>query len=165
MSECVHVILVYLPYLLEGGIRVPYIVCGPGKLSVGETDDRLAIRMDWAATFMAAAGVEAHPDYPLDGIDLFGEKIERNLYWRMIFRNQKAVRSGVWKYLSIDGAEFLYDLSQDERERANMRYRISEKFEELRRAFFEWDALMPRRPQDAAIALEYTADTMAKSDG
>ena len=43
----------------------------------------------------------AHPDYPLDGIDLFGDEVERNLYWRMIYRNQKAVRSGVWKYLSI----------------------------------------------------------------
>jgi arylsulfatase A-like enzyme len=121
--------------------------------------------MDWAATFLAAAGVAPHPDYPLDGIDLFGDKVERNLYWRMVFRNQKAMRSGVWKYLSIDGAEFLFDLSRDERERANMRYREPAKFEELRRAYFEWDASMPPRPADAAIALEYTAETMAKSDG
>jgi hypothetical protein len=39
-----------------------------------------------------AAGVDAHPDYPLDGVDLFGESVERNLYWRMVYRNQKAVR-------------------------------------------------------------------------
>jgi arylsulfatase A-like enzyme len=121
--------------------------------------------MDWTATFIAAAGVSAHPDYPLDGIDLFGDEVERNLYWRMVFRNQKAVRSGIWKYLSIEGSEFLYDLSHDQRERANMRYREPEKFEELRRAYFEWDAGMPPRPADAAIALEYTAETMAKSDG
>ena len=120
--------------LLEGGIRVPYIVRWPARLPAGETYDRLAIGMDWMATFIAAAGVAAHPDYPLDGIDLFGEEVERNLYWRMIFRNQKAVRSGVWKYLSIEGSEFLYDLSRDERERANMRYREPEKFEELRKA-------------------------------
>ncbi len=37
----------------------------------------------------------------------------------MLFRNQKAMRSGSWKYLSVDGDEFLFDLSQDERERAN----------------------------------------------
>ena len=91
--------------------------------------------------------------------------VERKLYWRMVYRNQKAVRSGVWKYLSIDGSEFLFDLSRDERERANMRYREPKKFEELRRAYFEWDASMPPRPEDAAVALEYTADTMAKSDG
>ena len=151
--------------LLEGGIRVPYIVRWPSRLGAGETYDRLAMGMDWMPTFLAAAGVDEHPDYPLDGIDLFGEEVERNLYWRMVYRNQKAVRSGVWKYLSIEGSEFLYDLSRDERERANMRYREPEKFEELRRAYFEWDASMPPRPVDAAVALEYTADSMAKSDG
>jgi arylsulfatase A-like enzyme len=152
--------------LLEGGIRVPYVVRWPArKLPAGKTYDRLAIGMDWAATFAAAARVSPHPEYPLDGIDLFGEEVPRNLYWRMVYRNQKAVRSGAWKYLSIDGAEFLFDLSRDARERANMRYREPKKFKELRMAYFEWDASMPPRPADAAIALEYTAATMAKSDG
>ena len=151
--------------LLEGGIRVPYIVRWPRHLPAGETYDRLAIGMDWMPTFLAASGVDEHPDYPLDGVDLFGEEVERNLYWRMVFRNQKAMRSGNWKYLSIEGSEFLYDLSHDQRERANMRYREPEKFEELRRAYFEWDAEMPPRPRDAAVALEYTPETMAKSDG
>ncbi len=151
--------------LLEGGIRVPYLVRWPARLPAGQTYDRLAIGMDWMPTFLAAAGVSAHPDYPLDGIDLFGEEVERNLYWRMVYRDQKAVRSGVWKYLSIEGAEFLYDLSRDRRERANLRFREPRKFAELRRAYFEWDASMPPRPADAAVALEYTAATMAKSDG
>jgi arylsulfatase A-like enzyme len=151
--------------LLEGGIRVPYVVRWPARLPAGETYHRLAIGMDWTATFLAAAGVSPHPDYPLDGIDLFGEEVERNLYWRMVYRNQKAVRSGVWKYLSIDGAEFLFDLSRDQRERANMRYREPKRFTELRRACFEWDASMPPRPEDAVVPLVYTAETMAKSDG
>lgn len=151
--------------LLEGGIRVPYIVRWPLRLPAGESYDRLAIGMDWMATFLAAAGVPAHPDYPLDGIDLFGDDVERDLYWRLVFRNQKAVRSGVWKYLSIEGNEFLYDLSRDARERANMRYREPKKFEELRRAYAEWDAQMPPRPDDVEIHLEYTEATMAKSDG
>jgi arylsulfatase A-like enzyme len=151
--------------LLEGGIRVPYITRWPSRLPAGKLENRLAIGMDWTATFIAAAGVSPHPQYPLDGVNLFGEEVERNLYWRMVYRNQKAVRSGVWKYLSIDGAEFLFDLSRDQRERANMRYREPKKFEELRRAYFEWDASMPAQPEDASIALEYTAATMAKSDG
>jgi hypothetical protein len=46
-----------------------------------------------------------------------------------------------------------------------MRYREPKTFEELRRAYLEWDASMPARPEDAAVALEYTAATMAKSDG
>jgi arylsulfatase A-like enzyme len=151
--------------LLEGGIRVPYVVRWPAKLPAGETYHRLAIGMDWAATLVAAARASTSSEYPLDGIDLFGPAVERNLYWRMVFRNQKAVRSGDWKYLSIDGAEFLFDLSRDQRERANMRYREPKRFEELRSAYAEWDASMPPRPEDAAVALEYRADTMAKSGG
>ncbi len=151
--------------LLEGGIRVPYIVRWSAKLPAGGTHASLAMGMDWMATFLAAAKVAPHPDYPLDGIDLFGEKVERNLYWRMLYRNQKAVRSGVWKYLSIEGNEFLFDLSRDSRERANMRYRQPEKFAELRKAYDEWHASMPPRPEDALVHLEYTQATMAKSDG
>ena len=151
--------------LLEGGIRVPCIVRWPARLPAGETYDRLAIGMDWAATFLAAARVEPHPEFPLDGIDLFGDKVERNLYWRMNYRNQKAVRSGVWKYLSIAGAEFLYDLSRDSRERANMRYREPEKFLQLREAYLEWDSSMPPIPEDARYDLVYNEDTMARSSG
>jgi arylsulfatase A-like enzyme len=151
--------------LLEGGIRVPYVVRWPARLGAGETYDRLAMGMDWMATFLAAAGVSPDPAYPLDGIDLFGKNVERNLYWRMKFRNQKAVRSGVWKYLSIEGNEFLYDLARDSRERANMRYRKPEKFVELREAYLEWDRSMPPIPEDAAYKLVYTKETMANSAG
>lgn len=151
--------------LLEGGIRVPYIVRWPAGLPAGETYHRLAIGMDWTATFLAAAGVAPHPRYPLDGIDLFGEEVERNLYWRMKFREQKAVRSGVWKYLSIEGNEFLYDLSRDSRERANMRYREPEKLEELRAAYFEWDRRLGPIPEDATFDVVYTEKTMARPAG
>jgi len=151
--------------LLEGGIRVPYIVRWPRRLPAGEIRDQPVIGMDWMPTFIAAAGARSHPDYPLDGIDLFGEEVERNLYWRMKYRNQKAVRSGVWKYLSIDGNEFLYDLSQDPRERANMRYREPEKFAELQDAYLKWDRSMPPIPEDALYHLVYTEETMAKSAG
>ena len=151
--------------LLEGGIRVPYVVRWPTRLPAGQTYEKLAIGMDWTATFLAAAGVEPHPDYPLDGIDLFGEEVERNLYWRMKYRNQRAVRSGVWKYLSIEGNEFLYDLSRDSRERANLRYREPKKFSELRDAYVEWDRSLPSIPEDAKYYLVYTDETMAKSAG
>jgi arylsulfatase A-like enzyme len=151
--------------LLEGGIRVPYIVRWPARIKPGTVSDRVVMGMDWMPTFLAAAGVAPHPDYPLDGIDVFGPDVPRNVFWRMIFRNQKAVRSGDWKWLSIEGNEFLYNLKNDERERANLRYREPERFVELRRAYFEWDASMPLVPQDATYTLAYTEQTMAKSNG
>jgi arylsulfatase A-like enzyme len=139
--------------LLEGGIRVPYIARWPARLPAGRTTAQLAITMDWVPTFLAAAGVAAHADYPPDGIDLLGNAVERNLYWRMKFREQKAMRSGNWKYLSIDGNEFLFDLSRDARERANMRFRELGRFEKMRAAYAAWDASMPPIPPDAKVSL------------
>ena len=80
--------------LLEGGIRVPYIARWPARVPPGMTTARLAITMDWVATFLNAAGVSPHPDYPLDGIDLLGDEKPRSLYWRMKFREQKALFCG-----------------------------------------------------------------------
>ncbi len=106
--------------LLEGGIRVPYIVRWPARMAKGQTSAQLAITMDWVATFLDAADVSPHPDYPLDGISLLKETTGRELFWRMKFRDQKAVRSGKWKWLSIEGNEYLFDLARDQRELANL---------------------------------------------
>ena len=146
--------------LLEGGIRVPYIARWPGRLPAGKTTDRLAITMDWVATFLHAARVAPHADYPLDGIDLLGEEKERSLYWRMKFRDQRAVRSGAWKYLSIEGNEYLFDLSRDARERANMKKREPARFEALKQAYSQWDATLPPIPADARVSLVHGAGDM-----
>jgi arylsulfatase A-like enzyme len=148
--------------LLEGGIRVPYIARWPARLPAGRTTGQLAITMDWVPTFLEAAGVSAHPDYPLDGVSLLKETPDRELFWRMKFRDQKAMRSGSWKYLSIEGNEFLFDLSRDARERANMRYREPAKFDSLRAAYAAWEAGMPGIPEDAKVSLVYGPGEMAQ---
>jgi len=148
--------------LLEGGIRVPYIARFPGRLPKGRINRRLAITMDWTATFLAAAGADPHPDYPLDGINLRSDEIPRTLYWRMKFRDQKAARSGQWKYLSIEGNEFLFDLAQDPRERANMKQREPARFEELKADYAKWAVSMPPIPEDAKVSLVYGPAEMAK---
>jgi arylsulfatase A-like enzyme len=135
--------------LLEGGIRVPYIVRWPK----GGITPQLAITMDWVATFLDAADVAPHPDYPLDGVSLLKEHRGRELFWRMKFRDQKAMRSGSWKWLSIEGNEFLFDLSRDARERANMAQRQPGTFEELRKRYADWDASLPPIPEDAKVSL------------
>jgi arylsulfatase A-like enzyme len=135
--------------LLEGGIRVPYVVRWPR----GGIVPQLAITMDWVATFLEAAGVAAHPDYPLDGVSLLRRNPQRELFWRMKFRDQKAMRSGSWKWLAIEGHEFLFDLSKDPRERANLARRQPATFEELRGRYAAWDAALPPIPLDAKVSL------------
>lgn len=148
--------------LLEGGIRVPYIVRWPAKLPAGKTTPQLAITMDWSATMLAAAGVAQHPKYPMDGIDLLaGKPAERDLFWRMKFRDQKAVRSGNWKWLSIEGNEFLFDLARDQRERANLGKRMPDKLAELKNRYLAWESSIGPIPEDAKVSSVYGPADMA----
>jgi hypothetical protein len=78
----------------------------------------------------------------------------------MKYREQKAMRSGSWKYLSIEGHEYLFDLARDARERANMRHREAERFDLMRRAYSDWEAGMPPIPPDAKVSLLYGAAEM-----
>jgi len=154
--------------LLEGGIRVPYIVRWPGRVPAGRTTAQQAITMDWVATFLDAAEVAAHPGYPLDGISLLpvlkdpGARIDRALFWRMKFRNQRAMRAGDWKYLSLDGDEFLFDLSQDQRERANRARREPERLAAMRARYAAWEATIPPLPSEATFSIPYTKADLAQ---
>ena len=71
--------------------------CAGRRASGRRRHPQLAITMDWVATFLDAADVAPHPDYPLDGVSLLLSRaraaFERELFWRMKFRNQKAMRS------------------------------------------------------------------------
>jgi len=152
--------------LLEGGIRVPYIVRWPARVRGRGVTRQLALTMDWVATFFAAAGVKAHPDYPLDGASLLpvleqpAAAFERELFWRMKFRRQKALRSGQWKYLAIEGNEFLFDLAADPRERANRAAREPERFAALRARYADWERTLPDFP-DATFSVPATPADLA----
>jgi arylsulfatase A-like enzyme len=152
--------------LLEGGIRVPYIVRWPAKVKAGGVTKQTAITMDWVATFLDAAGVAPHKDYPLDGMSLLpilrspSKTRDRDLFWKMLFRDQKAMRFGSWKYLSVEGNEFLYDLSKDERERANYARRVPEIFSLLKEKYSAWEAQLPKHP-DATYSVPATRADLA----
>jgi arylsulfatase A-like enzyme len=138
--------------LLEGGIRVPYVVRWPARVRAGGATARPILTMDWAATFLEAAGVAPDPAYPLDGVSLAetlaqpGATFERDLFWRMKYRTQKAMRSGEWKYLSIEGDEFLFNLALDERERANHAKREPARMAAMRARHAEWEKTLPEFP-------------------
>ena len=152
--------------LTEGGIRVPYIVMWPAVIAPGGVSAQHCLTMDWSATLLAAAGVAPHPDYPLDGVSLLpllrdpAAGFARLMHWRMNHRGQRAHRDGDWKYLRVDGHDYLFNLSQDERERANLAARESERLAALRDAWEAWNAGMPAIPPDATVSLGYGAKDM-----
>jgi arylsulfatase A-like enzyme len=153
--------------LLEGGIRVPYIVRWPARAKAGAVTAQQTITMDWVATFLEAAGVSPDSGFPLDGLSLLpvlaGETVERELYWRMNFRQQRAARIGKWKYLSVEGDEFLFDLEADPRERANYRKREAAMFEKLKGKYDAWHAAMPPIPADALVSIPYSKADLTSS--
>jgi hypothetical protein len=81
----------------------------------------------------------------------------------MKFREQKAMRTAQWKYLSIEGDEFLFDLFKDVRERANLAKRERAKFAELRNRYAAWHASMPPIPPGAAVSIPYGKADLAQS--
>jgi arylsulfatase A-like enzyme len=157
--------------LLEGGIRVPLLASWPAMIPPGGVTPQVAVTMDWVATFLAAAGVRPHPRYPLDGIDLApvlrspSASSPREVYWRMSHRGQRAVRAGDWKYLAMDGHEYLFDLARDARERANLVKRFPERLAELRAKYDAWAATMPPIPADAGVSLIGGAGELPKQTG
>ncbi len=56
--------------LTEGGIRVPWIVHWPTVINHGRQSTQQCMTMDWSATMLAAAGAQADPLFPLDGVSL-----------------------------------------------------------------------------------------------
>src|SRR2546421_10360049 len=154
--------------LLEGGIRVPYLARWPARVPRATTTSQLAITMDWVPTMLEAAGLAPHPEYPLDGASLLPVLVspeatwERELFWRMKFREQKAMRSGRWKYLVIEGDEFLFDLAKDARERANLKRREPDRLASMRSHYEAWHATMPPIPPDARATVPFSKADMAQ---
>jgi arylsulfatase A-like enzyme len=153
--------------LLEGGIRVPYLVRWRARVKPGGTTFQHAITMDWVATLLDAAGAKAHPDYPLDGVSLLGvlenpgATFQRDLFWRMKYRNQRAARSGDWKYFASEDGEFVFNLARDARERANLAKREPQRLAALRAKYEAWERSIPAMPPDAAYSIPYTRADLA----
>jgi arylsulfatase B len=106
--------------LLEGGIRVPFLVSWPARLAGGRTYDRPVSALDILPTALAAVGASI-PER--DGVDLTpflaGERTDDPhpaLYWRM--GGAGAIREGRWKLLRSRSDEpfRLYDLDADVKE-------------------------------------------------
>lgn len=153
-------------HLYEGGIRVPMMLRWPGHVRAGAVAATPAIAMDFAPTFLAAAGVPFAPD-EFDGVDLLpvttgsGAVARDALYWHYPHyayhgdnHMASAVRAGRWKYIHHydDGAHELYDLEADLGERNNLCAAEPERTAALRTQLMEWlaatGAELPRRYAD-----------------
>ena len=153
--------------LTEGGIRVPYIIHWPrGIARRGEVSEQHCLTMDWTVTLLDVAGVSAPPEHPFDGVSLRanladpGHVWERPMFWRMKHRSQRAARIGDWKYLKVDEYEYLFNIRNDARERANQARRDPQRLQALKAMYEAWEATLPPVPLDARVNLVATRADM-----
>ncbi|MCB9917055.1 MAG: sulfatase [Planctomycetes bacterium] len=149
-------------YLHEGGIRVPMMMRWPGRIRSGAVEATPAISMDFAPTFLEAAGIE------YSGEDFDGESLlplvcgtgtlSRDAiylhYPHYCYHGKNdmgsVIRSGRYKYIhhyDNDDHE-LYDLVADLGERENLYAREPMRSNDLRSKLMAWlrsmDAEFPR---------------------
>jgi arylsulfatase A-like enzyme len=144
----------------EGGVRVPFIVQWKGTLPAGKVYAQPAMQIDILPTALAAMGVQAKPEWKLDGVNLLPYLTGTNsgrphdaLYWR--FGEQMAIRQGDWKLVkapeagvaiiersspgSAAGAH-LYNLATDIGEQNNLAAKEPERVRQLATAWEKWNA-------------------------
>jgi arylsulfatase A-like enzyme len=141
--------------LLEGGIRVPFFLRWPARVAAGSKSEQVNISMDWVPTLLAAAGTEPLRDFPSDGVNLLdvvqgsGRILPRTLYWRYKAAEQAALREGDWKYIKIGRNEQLFNLAEDERERAQRADAEPERFKAMKAKWKAWNETMLPYPKDS----------------
>ncbi|MGL6076958.1 MAG: sulfatase-like hydrolase/transferase [Fimbriiglobus sp.] len=147
--------------MLEGGIRIPFLVSWPAKLKPGVYDKPL-IALDIFATALAQAGGTLPSDRKMDSVNLIphlsgGAKIAPHdmLFWRNFGPGgEYAVRHGNWKLIRVKAqAAQLYDLASDIGEKKDLADEKPEIVAKLVSAITEWEkgtippAFLPPKPQ------------------
>ncbi len=132
--------------LLEGGIRVPFIMRWKNHLSAGQTYDYPIIALDILPTSIALAGGEPANITGLDGVNLLPYILGHNktrphktLYWNGdgYF---SAIRDHDWKLIRMpDRLPELYNLADDPAETNNLALDQLHMTADLLRKLFIWE--------------------------
>ena len=146
--------------VLEGGIRVPFVVRWPKVLPAGTSFAQPVISLDIFPTALAAAGAPVPTAKPVDGTNLLpqlsGESLRpphEMLLWRTGGGESYAVRKATYKLVHMDGRDQLFDLEHDIAELTDLSATKEDVVALLRGAYDDWNSqlMQPRwqNPQGA----------------
>lgn len=135
--------------LLEGGIRVPFIMKWKGTLPKGKTYNNPVISLDFAPTFFELAGGIISPEVKFDGVNLIPYLTERtnskpheSFNWK--FTISAATRDGDWKLIRLpDRLPMLYDLSKDISEQNDVSLQNPDRTKTMLKRLGDWDVALP----------------------
>jgi arylsulfatase A-like enzyme len=112
--------------LTEGGIRVPWIAHWPAVIAKGGVSAQQCMTMDWSATMLDAGRREGRCGLParwrVAAAGAADAKAQLRAPAALAHEPPRpaALRDGDWKYLRVDGNDYLFNIPADERERANL---------------------------------------------
>ena len=135
---------------LEGGIRVPFLMSWPGKITPNIVYDHPISTLDLLPTFVTAAGGNVATIEDLDGVDLVPYLQGKNngkpheiLYWKK--ENRGAIRFNDWKLVRFpDRPAELYNIKEDVSEVNDLASKHPEKVRELYQKLFDWELTLER---------------------
>jgi arylsulfatase A-like enzyme len=154
-GPCNHNASVNAPYngqkgiLLEGGIRVPFIISYPAKFKNAEFNDAIT-SLDLTPTFVEMAGGKTTKEDKLDGVNLYpyitkeitGAPHE-TMMWR--FTISAGIRKGNWKLIRLpDRLPLLFNLDNDISEQNNIASEHWDLVESMLKELGDWDVSCPQ---------------------
>ncbi len=133
--------------VLEGGMRVPFLVSWPGQLAQGKDYALPVSSLDVFATAVALAGAQVPATHHPDGVNILpflaGEKSgapHEHLFWRTA-NGMWAVREGDWKLLNMNTPnDQCYDLAADIGEATDRAAEKPDVIAKLKASYAAWNA-------------------------
>lgn len=108
----------------EGGMRVPCVVWGPGRIKPGSESDEIISTIDLLPTLSSITGTELNTNGPIDGLDqskmLLGEGPSVRHEFLYYTREVQAIRQGQYKLRKTGKNAELFDLANDIGEKQNI---------------------------------------------
>jgi len=136
--------------LLEGGIRVPFVMTYPDRIKAGSVYDMPVWSLDLTPTFVELAGGAISAEAKIDGVNflpyLLGEQggsPHTEMKWR--FTISAGIREGEWKLIRLpDRLPLLFDLSEDISEKNNVADKHRDRVERMLKTLGDWDVSCPQ---------------------
>jgi N-acetylgalactosamine-6-sulfatase len=150
--------------LYEGGVRLPFIVRWPNRVSAGRVDDKSVVTaVDFLPTLCRLAGVDLPAGYQPDGEDVSDILLKQSrprtkpLFWdwrwnvigTVLNRSPRlGIREGDWKLLmNPDRSRVeLFDIPRDPSELNNLADRRPEVVKTLSEKLLAWQRTLPQGP-------------------
>lgn len=136
--------------LLEGGIRVPFIMRWPGVLPANTVYHKPIATFDLLPTFYKIGGGKLENLKEMDGVDLMPHLLGKNnnlphqeLYWKGEVGS--AMRDGNWKLLRFpDRPAALFDVEKDASELHDLADQNPEVVKKMYKKIFAWEQTLER---------------------